>query len=95
MVPAVAAIALCLTQVASAASPSCEAQAVDKHLPLAAETKLIKQCQKDAVEVASRTCEDQADTNKLTGRTKTTFVKKCVKDATASKRPANSFPGVG
>ena len=83
-------VALAITVFASsaafAATPACEAQAVDKKLAGAAKTSFIKKCDKDATEAATTSCTTQATEKKLAGAAKSSFVKKCVKDATAAPK---------
>jgi len=81
----VAAIALCVSDFAIAANPTCEAQATEKKLAGAAKTSFVKKCEKDATEAATKDCDTQAADKKLAGAAKTSFVKKCVKDATQPK----------
>jgi hypothetical protein len=88
-------VALCASESASAASPSCEAQATDQKLSFSATAKFIHKCQADAKAAAAKSCGTQAEDQKLTGSTKSRFVRKCVKEATAGKRPANTYPGIG
>ena len=88
-------IALCATEFALAANPSCEAQAADQKLSFAGKARFINKCQTDAKEAAAKACGTQAEDQKLTGSAKNRFVKKCVKDATAGKRPVNTYPGIG
>jgi hypothetical protein len=86
---------LCATGFASAANPSCEAQAADQKLSVAAGAKFIKKCQVEAKEAAATACSTRAEDQNLTGSAKSHFVKKCVKQATTGKRPANAYPGIG
>ncbi|MBK6601743.1 MAG: hypothetical protein IPG28_09360 [Betaproteobacteria bacterium] len=81
-----AAIALLASTGASAATPSCDAQAAEKKLAGAAKTSFVKKCQKDATDAATKTCDTQAAEKKLAGAAKTSFVKKCVTDATAAAK---------
>jgi hypothetical protein len=81
----VAALALCATGSASAANPSCEAQATEKKLAGAAKMSFVKKCDKDTADAAMKDCSTQAADKKLAGAAKTSFVKKCVKDATEAK----------
>jgi len=91
----VAAMALCASEFASAATPSCEAQAADKKLSLTAKASFIHKCQKEATVVATERCNSQAVEKQLAGSARTSYVKKCAKDATGS-RPANSgYAGLG
>ena len=91
----VAAMALCASEFASAATPSCEAQAADKKLSLTAKASFIHKCQKEATVVATERCNSQAVEKQLAGSAKTSYVKKCAKDATGS-RPTNSgYAGLG
>ena len=80
-----AAIALCASNFASAATPSCDAQAMEKKLAGAAKSSFTKKCEKDAAEAANKECTAQATEKKLAGAAKSSFTKKCVKDATAAK----------
>ena len=91
----VAALVLGASEVASAATESCEAQATDKKLSFAARAHFINKCQADAREAAAKTCTTQAEDQKLAGSVKTRFVKKCVKAATTGKRPVNTYSGIG
>jgi hypothetical protein len=70
---------------ASAANPTCDAQATEKKLSGAAKTSFVKKCEKDAAAAATQACESQAADKKLAGAAKNSFVKKCVKDAAAAK----------
>jgi hypothetical protein len=81
----VAAVALCATDLAMAANPSCDAQATEKKLAGAAKTSFVKKCVKDAADTAAKDCNTQAADKKLAGAAKTSFVKKCVTDATEAK----------
>jgi hypothetical protein len=80
---------------ASAATASCEQQAAQKKLSLPAETKFIKQCQKDATAAATTTCDSRAEAKQLTGTAKKSFIKKCVKDTTKDAGRGNGFAGIG
>ena len=80
-----AALALCATDFARAANPSCDSQAAEKKLAGAAKTSFVKKCEKDAAESVMTECNTQAADRKLAGAAKTSFVKKCVKDATEAK----------
>ena len=51
---AAAAMALCASESVLAATPSCEAQAVDKKLSYTAKASFINKCQKDATESRDR-----------------------------------------
>jgi len=68
---------------ASAAGPTCDAQATEKKLSGAAKTSFVKKCEKDAAAAAAKACEAQAADKKLAGAAKNSFVKKCEKDAAA------------
>lgn len=68
---------------ASAADPTCDAQATEKKLSGAAKTSFVKKCEKDATAAATKACEGQAADKKLSGAAKNSFVKKCVKDSAA------------
>jgi hypothetical protein len=74
-----------LATTASAAGPTCDAQATEKKLSGAAKTSFVKKCEKDAAAAATQVCESQAADKKLAGAAKNSFVKKCVKDAAAAK----------
>jgi hypothetical protein len=71
---------------AFAATPSCDAQAVEKKLAGAAKSSFIKKCDKDATEAATTACTTQATEKKLAGAAKSSFMKKCVKDATTETK---------
>ena len=88
-------MALCVSEVATASNLSCEAQAADQKLSVAAGAKFVKKCQGEAKEAAATACSTQAEDQKLTGSTKNRFVKKCAKQATTGKRPATAYPGIG
>ena len=62
---------------ASAADPSCTAQATEKKLAGAAKTSFMDKCERDA----KTRCEASAAEKKLAGAAKTSFTNKCVKDA--------------
>ena len=86
---------LCTTELASAANLSCETQAADQKLSVAAGAKFIKKCQAEVKEASAKACSTQAEDQKLTGSAKSHFVKKCVKDMTTGKRPVNAYSGIG
>ena len=91
----VAALVFGASELASAATESCEAQAINKNLSFAARASFINKCQTDAKEAATKVCTTQAEDQKLAGSAKTRFVKKCVKAATTSKRPGSTYSGLG
>jgi hypothetical protein len=62
---------------ASAADPSCTAQAGEKKLAGAAKTSFMQKCERDA----KASCDTAASEKKLAGAAKTSFTDKCVKDA--------------
>lgn len=66
---------------AHAQSPSCKAQATEKHLAGAALTSFMKKCETDA----AKACDTSAAEKKLAGAAKTSFVKKCVTDAVGAR----------
>jgi hypothetical protein len=61
---------------ALAQSPTCKAQAAEKHLAGAAMNSFMKKCQADA----QKSCAADASAKKLAGAAKSSHMKKCVDD---------------
>lgn len=75
--------ALLACNMAFAADMSCADKAKEKKLSGAAETRFIKQCEKDAMAPAQNSCSVQAKQKKLSGAAKKSFMTKCTKEAKA------------
>ena len=81
-----AAFMLCVSPIAFAADPSCEAQAAEKKLSGAAKTSFVNKCTKDS----AANCTTQAADKKLAGAAKTSFVNKCMKDTATTECTAQA-----